>query len=421
MAFEPFGSRKDSDWTKKIDSSELNSLLTDNVAFHVNLFPYLSNGDPIPASVDHKVARGFTGHEHLDKTGFIHMNGRVYDPELGRFVSPDPIVQAPSNSQSWNRYTYTFNSPLSFTDPSGYSSDLPPGWDGEIHDIGDEFIADDCPPGFICLNLRHEIEGLLRTLRHIRPCPYGLVQDRFGWCSPQPNPNPSTPYGGVLVFSSSSGSGYPDGNQGSSSGGDSQVSAGSSADVRSEAFAAATLAQEEERGFFAGLLYDLFVFNTSGPFPSGLGFACHPNCSTGELTLSGAATVLPFLRTSRVSTVAGTTGTSSSRALALYYPINNGFLGRTAPVLLRPGQVIDRYGGSSISRFFSPSGVPGPLRALPPGTSGQPLRNFEVLRPFVVEGGTVAPAFNQIGLGIQYRSTRTLGELLEQGFLREIF
>ena len=115
LAFEPFGSRKDSDWTKNIDSTELSNLLTDGVSFSLWLGGYY--GD-----IDNKVARGFTGHEHLDKTGFIHMNGRVYDPELGRFLSPDTVVQAPTNSQSWNRYTYTFNNPLAYTDPSGYSS-----------------------------------------------------------------------------------------------------------------------------------------------------------------------------------------------------------------------------------------------------------------------------------------------------------
>jgi len=46
-------------------------------------------------------AKGFTDHEHLDAVGLIHMNGRVYDPELGRFMSADPFVQAPYNSQSY--------------------------------------------------------------------------------------------------------------------------------------------------------------------------------------------------------------------------------------------------------------------------------------------------------------------------------
>ncbi len=74
----------------------------------------------IPAST----ARGFTDHEHLDSVGLIHMNGRVYDSELGRFLSADPFVQAPYNSQSYNRYSYVFNNPLSFTDPSGHECTL---------------------------------------------------------------------------------------------------------------------------------------------------------------------------------------------------------------------------------------------------------------------------------------------------------
>ena len=47
------------------------------------------------------------------------MNGRLYDPQLGRFLSPDPIVAAPGSSQSWNSYSYVSNSPLSFVDPEG--------------------------------------------------------------------------------------------------------------------------------------------------------------------------------------------------------------------------------------------------------------------------------------------------------------
>ncbi|WP_462165002.1 RHS repeat domain-containing protein [Pseudoalteromonas xiamenensis] len=64
--------------------------------------------------------RGFTGHEHIDHADIIHMNGRIYDPTLGRFLQADPHIQAPKNSQSYNRYSYVLNNPLSYTDPSGY-------------------------------------------------------------------------------------------------------------------------------------------------------------------------------------------------------------------------------------------------------------------------------------------------------------
>lgn len=52
--------------------------------------------------------------------GPVHMNGRIYDPLLGRFLSADLIVQAPGNLQDFNRYSYVRNNPLSLTDPSGW-------------------------------------------------------------------------------------------------------------------------------------------------------------------------------------------------------------------------------------------------------------------------------------------------------------
>lgn len=72
------------------------------------------------ANVLYVTLRGFTGHEGGDHADIIHMNGRIYDPTLGRFLQADPHIQAPKNSQSYNRYSYVLNNPLSYTDPSGY-------------------------------------------------------------------------------------------------------------------------------------------------------------------------------------------------------------------------------------------------------------------------------------------------------------
>jgi RHS repeat-associated protein len=63
---------------------------------------------------------GFTGHEHLDETQLIHMNGRVYDYALGRFLTVDPVVDG-HGSQALNPYSYIGNNPLSGTDPTGYA------------------------------------------------------------------------------------------------------------------------------------------------------------------------------------------------------------------------------------------------------------------------------------------------------------
>jgi RHS repeat-associated protein len=64
--------------------------------------------------------RGFTQHEHLDDSQLIHMNGRLFDYRLGRFLGVDPIIQFPTNSQSFNPYAYLMNNPLAGTDPTGY-------------------------------------------------------------------------------------------------------------------------------------------------------------------------------------------------------------------------------------------------------------------------------------------------------------
>ncbi|MET0594443.1 MAG: RHS repeat-associated core domain-containing protein [Polyangiaceae bacterium] len=77
--------------------------------------------DPTAFSSDITL-RGFGNQEQIDPFGLVHMNGRVYDPVIGRFLSADPFVQSPDNLQSFNRYAYVFNNPLSSTDPSGYFS-----------------------------------------------------------------------------------------------------------------------------------------------------------------------------------------------------------------------------------------------------------------------------------------------------------
>ncbi len=65
----------------------------------------------------------FADHEHLDEIDIIHMNGRIYDYNLSRFMSVDQVIQSPGNSQSMNPYSYIMNNPLAGTDPTGYSSE----------------------------------------------------------------------------------------------------------------------------------------------------------------------------------------------------------------------------------------------------------------------------------------------------------
>ncbi|HRH77659.1 MAG TPA: RHS repeat-associated core domain-containing protein, partial [Cellvibrionaceae bacterium] len=91
LSFDAWGKRQKSDWTTGSPGSSF------------------------------ATSTGFTGHEMLDPSGLIHMGGRVYDANIGRFMSADILVQNPYDSQSFNRYSYVGNRPLSLVDPTGYS------------------------------------------------------------------------------------------------------------------------------------------------------------------------------------------------------------------------------------------------------------------------------------------------------------
>jgi RHS repeat-associated protein len=79
-----------------------------------------NGADDPTGSLTSQTTRGFTAQEELHDVGLVHLNGRVYDPLVARMMSADPIVDDPMNGQTWNRYSYVGNNPLTFTDPSGY-------------------------------------------------------------------------------------------------------------------------------------------------------------------------------------------------------------------------------------------------------------------------------------------------------------
>ncbi len=94
LSFDPWGKRRNANWTDNHSATS-----SPNISGNI----------------------GYTGHEMIDVFDLVHMNGRIYNPSLGRFLSADPIIQDAYNSQSYNRYTYVMNNPLGLVDPSGYS------------------------------------------------------------------------------------------------------------------------------------------------------------------------------------------------------------------------------------------------------------------------------------------------------------
>ncbi|MEO7590568.1 MAG: RHS repeat-associated core domain-containing protein, partial [Byssovorax sp.] len=78
-----------------------------------------AQGKPL-ASAPSEVRSGFTGHEHDDDLGLINMRGRMFDPVIRRFLSPDPHVTNPLLGQSYNRYSYVLDNPTNLIDPTGF-------------------------------------------------------------------------------------------------------------------------------------------------------------------------------------------------------------------------------------------------------------------------------------------------------------
>jgi RHS repeat-associated protein len=109
-----------------------------SVQERLNFDPWGRRRNPVDWSYDNVASnlffdRGFTGHEHLDQFYLINMNGRIFDPVLNIFLSPDNNLQAPDFTQNYNRFAYCFNNPLKYLDPSGYEVyEMVDGTDGDI-------------------------------------------------------------------------------------------------------------------------------------------------------------------------------------------------------------------------------------------------------------------------------------------------
>ncbi|MDZ7923491.1 MAG: RHS repeat-associated core domain-containing protein [Marinagarivorans sp.] len=106
MAFDPWGARRE------ISNNKVSAKLLPQTSV---LATFAKTAKPI-------TNRGFTGHEMLDEVGIIHMNGRIYDATIGRFLQADPTIDGATSVGGFNRYAYVKNNPLNAVDPTGYWS-----------------------------------------------------------------------------------------------------------------------------------------------------------------------------------------------------------------------------------------------------------------------------------------------------------
>jgi RHS repeat-associated protein len=108
----------------KLTDSGGNAIVSESfTAFGARRNPQTWSGQPTygdQSTISNITREGYTGQTALGNLGLNHMNGRVQDAITGRFLSADPYITEPGNTQNYNRYSYALNNPMSFVDPSGF-------------------------------------------------------------------------------------------------------------------------------------------------------------------------------------------------------------------------------------------------------------------------------------------------------------
>ncbi len=351
--------------------------------------------------------RGYTGHEHLPEFGLINMNARLYDPVLGRMLSPDNYV-GDGGTQGFNRYSYASNNPLNRVDPDGNNPMLIGALIGAGIDLGIQLWNN----GGKLSNVNWTSVGTSALA--------GAVGSGFGsaagaWAAKAINIGSSVVKGAVVgaiggaVGGGAGGltAGYLNGQTGwqlAKTAGWGAFTGG----VIGGAFGAWGGRHGAKN---TGNLPD-DEFNGSRQ-PHG---ASHGSSSEGYGIEFGELNGhFDEFDDGLVRIPAHDIGTTS---VAEYYPRNGGALGKWESKFLMPGTLIDRY-GSGFGKYFSPVDVPMDMRALPYGNRGD-YNVFKVIKPFEVQSSTIAPAFNKLGLGTQYLSPVNMNTLLKRGIIIRI-
>jgi RHS repeat-associated protein len=151
----------------------------------------IDGSDSSSCSLTSVTTRGFTGHEHVDAECLINMNARIYDPVIGRFLSGDSIVPDAYDGQSYNRYAYVLNNPMTFTDSTGHSNDA---WGGDYYSADTSGAA--AAAAYAAMQVATLAQGMVYTekalgILYCGPvCQQMLAQSKTGQSLGQPQPQP---------------------------------------------------------------------------------------------------------------------------------------------------------------------------------------------------------------------------------------
>jgi RHS repeat-associated protein len=339
--------------------------------------------------------RGYTGHEMLPEFGLINMNGRLYDPHLGRFLSCDNYVQEPYSSQSFNRYSYCLNNPLKYTDP-----------DGELWWI----VAAGIAGGLVNLG--------------IKAC-NGQIH---GWGD------------GLMAF----GIGFAAGAVGAATGGAALSVAGGAgiggffggafSGAVGATYSTATLGIANNAYFGDPLPSNKEFLTTvfTSALTAGLinGAASSMNGKTFRM---GREKMVPAMQIEPIEPVSISNEyplSVRSENDIINWPNPDYVEGTRASFTLTEGTHIDRYAYNMDhalrGTYFSTPDVPFEMRSLPYTRQNYNLYEFEVIKPIPGVKSLARPFFNQPGYGFQFQPEPFLGttriptvkQLKEQGFIK---
>ena len=362
------------------------------------------------------LGRGYTGHEYLPWFRLYNMNARLYDPLVGRFLAPDPFVQAPDFTQNYNRYSYCLNNPLKYSDESG-----------------EFFGIDDLIAGAIGGFINWATNGFKFTWEGLS---YFGVGFAGGVASLYISPIVAS--GLMAAANSAIGQGF----------GDNGKWNGSNINLGSVAFSGLTGAatsylggvmSSQISGFLSNITDNIAGKAWAGMINKGLtGFA------TGFTLGTGISLINQYGSTGKVNMkLAAETGLSSGLSGLVLggitgmaegirsakknyespwtgkprYPNNNGFAGKKMLGTMPEG-VYDRYGDSN-GHFLAPEGTPFEQRSLPPAMNDSNVYfKYKVVKPIPnVEMGYIKPWFGFPGGGYQYHLPNSVQYYIDNGFI----
>lgn len=397
---------------------------------HFKIAGSLSNPDTYTGTF--LIDRGYTSHEHLLGVGLIHMNGRLYDPLLRRFLNADENIQDPFNTQNYNKYGYVFNNPMMYADPSGEFVWIIVGAVVGAYITGVQANGGNFNP----FKWDWKATGGQIALGAV----FGAISGGVG-----------AAVGGAAATFAASSLGISGGVLGGAIAGMAGGAIGGAiSGLGNSLIFGESIGRGIVRGMVGGAIGGAVLGGVMGGIQTGIANAkpgaIKSNIWDGTKVADGRS-AWAFKNTPKVTkpTTVGKVGPAPKVEVGmpqgesiknppsdLYdrnpnlarelqmdydgnwrYPGNDGAIqGTESTLVLKEGTYIDRFGQPS-GRYASPVGESYGARSLPPGTYSDDYGVYRINQDILVQRSIVAPSFGQPGYGVQYKFSTSLEVLMK--------